>query len=329
MASENKTPGLPSGAVSAAPTPDRAAGGHPGPAAARERPGGSRLRPPAPNAQPHAPRLLGIDPAGAEHPAGPGDPDDESLVGRCWGCVCGWRGRRRDITARHFHPQVGDGGSLRRRRLARADRDARPELEAHLAGARAPQHPAAGPAGTDPGGPADGRGDPDPSIDAATADAERLHAPRPPRRRLTLPRAAPNDPTTGNPSSDAVAAPPVVGPHSPPRAAHVAPETGSGTVEHAGRAENDLVAAAAPPPLDPPEDLAGAGRRTADDPLSAVSARVRRARDELAAAEQALDAAVAAARRDGASWRSIGRATGLPHRRAAARWGPPSSGPSL
>ena len=53
------------------------------------------------------------------------------------------------------------------------------------------------------------------------------------------------------------------------------------------------------------------------------------ARAELAAAETALDAAVAAARADGASWRTIARATGVPHREAAARWGPESAGPSL
>ena len=46
-------------------------------------------------------------------------------------------------------------------------------------------------------------------------------------------------------------------------------------------------------------------------------------------AEDALAHAVNAAREAGASWRTVARHTGVPHREAAARWGDPAGGPSL
>lgn len=315
--------------MSAAPTPDRPAGGAPadGGAAARnpkagERPGGPRLQPPPP--EQHAPQLLGIDAAGAEHPQGFGEPDDESLIGRVWGCVCGWRGQPRDVTTRQFHPQVGDGGSLRRRRLARADRDARPELEAHLAAAR----PAAAPSAAAPPAPPPQR------------ERERFRASSPPRRRLTLPRVPDNPaPASITPTSETSTG---SGAGLEAQAwAQGAEDVRAPDADHyrtdlraARKADPAAAAPGEPAAFSPdggpdPRDRAPAERGAVADALSAAAAQTRQARDELAVAEQALDAAVAAARRDGASWRSIGRATGIPHRAAAARWGPPRAGPSL
>ena len=65
------------------------------------------------------------------------------------------------------------------------------------------------------------------------------------------------------------------------------------------------------------------------DLLENAVARAAAARCEHAEAESALDLAVAAARKNGLSWRTIGRATGVGHRAAATRWGPPGGGPSL
>lgn len=81
-------------------------------------------------------------------------------------------------------------------------------------------------------------------------------------------------------------------------------------------------------PASADEDAEVAERHSVDLLGNAV-ARIEAARAELASAETALDAAVAAAREGGLSWRTIGNATGLRHREASARWGPPEGGPSL
>ena len=310
------------GAGPAAPRSPRAAG-------RGER---GRLRPPPP-AEVHAPLLLGLDAEGVEHPQGPEDPDDESLVGRCWGCACGWRGTVRDVATRHFRPQVGDGGGLRRRRLARADRDARSELEHHLAATTplpmASSIPAVAAAVSPRGASAD-----------ATGRA------RGPRRRLTLPRTTPPDSDASTP------APPPAGDATsiePPPAAHLPAEEPAIKPGPQPPTEPDqttdraltTAADAEPQPaaggrtggvLDEtatPAPAAAAGAGADQGALAAAATRAAAARAELAAAETALNAAVAAARADGASWRTIARATGVPHREAAARWDPESAGPSL
>ncbi len=302
----------------------------------------------------HAPLLLGLDPAGAEHPQGPGDPDDEDLTGRVWGCTCGWRGTARDITARHFRPRVGDGGGLRRQRLARADRDARGELEAHLA-ASTPEPDPAPPAGAArslvPAPPraarAADRGDPR----LVTA------APRVRRRRLTLPRPSPGaaddhaptptpDPGPGSgrppenpdpapavpppsPSAPATAetsapGPPATSDQARPRAAGAAlPAEQQDHAEREDHGGEDSTTGAASATAGP------TGPDAAERILAAAADRTRAAREELAAAEHALEAAVTAAREQGASWRTIARLTGIPHREAAARFGEGAGGSSL
>ncbi len=296
-----------------------------------------RLRPPP--APTHAPLLLGIDPAGREHPQSPADPDDESLVGRCWGCVCGWRGPVRDVATRHFHPRVGDGGGLRRRRLARADRDARAELEHHLAAATAtPPAPAAP---TAPVATATG------STSTAPA-APNGAAPRRRRRRLTLPRTISElDPPDATSEPEQAAEPHRDEPPRPPL--RPAPEPlptappGPPSVEEAADASRPAPDVTDPDPEPGPDLTGGRARDRAHEPfptgtpsagvgedeLAAAAERARSARAELAAAESALDAVVAAARAAGASWRTIARATGVPHRDAAARWDPAGAGPSL
>ncbi len=358
--------------VPAAPAPpppggrDTPPAGQPGgQSGAGSRAPGSRLRPPPPE-QWHTPLLLGLDEAGAEHPQGPGDPDDETLIARRWGCSCGWRGTRREVTARHFHPRVGDGGRLRRQRLARSDREHRGELDAHLA-AITPATPvptAAGP-GTPPPGPgapttatADGAGDPP-------------IGPPPRRRRLTLPREPdpagapraggwprspePPEPPAPRGLTERASAAAVTSPLPAPPAAGSGPGDPAHPTEPAG-AESDarggatdgadamMAAGSSAPehtpagqtrleetPTEQTPGAVGAGSRGDEggDELAAAARRVRRARDELDAAERALDAAVQAARAGGASWRAIARATGIAHRTAAARWGPATGGPTL
>ena len=313
-----------------------AVGGGAGPLGPRARP---RLRLRAtPLAVTHAPLLLGLDTAGTEHPLGPDDPDDESLVGRCWGCACGWRGSVRDVATRHFRPQVGDGGGLRRRRLARADRDARGELEAHLADVTAtvprPEPPPAPGTATRPAPPA-----------AATAGdrtgeiGDGAHGRTRRRRRLTLPRTTSDaDPSTPAGATSTAAAP---SPSDPPAAPDDAPELRAaptdpvaepGTAPEVADPEatpsgGEALDPAEPPTAGPPTPPArGAGA----DALAAAATRVQRARAELHAAETELEAAVAAARAAGVSWRTIARATGVPHREAATRWSEQDSArPSL
>jgi hypothetical protein len=287
----------------------------------------ARLRPPPPT-RVHAPLLLGLDPDGGEHPQGPEAPDDERLVGRCWGCGCGWRGSVRDIATRHFRPQVGDGGGLRRKRLARADRDARAELDAHLASTAAPAAPAteAAAALRDRTGEA-GEG----------AQGRKLR-----RRRLTLPRTTPDGlstpaaaPATATSTGAApnLSHPPAAVPDNapecpaPPAEPTAEPGTAPGLVElEAPQSGEGALAAAEPPAAGAPTPPArGAG----EDALAAAATRAQQARGELHAAEAALEAAVAAAREDGASWRTIARATGVPHREAAARWGQDPAAASL
>ena len=299
-----------------------------------------RLRPPP--APAHAPLLLGLDAAGGEHPQGPDDPDDQALVGRCWGCVCGWRGRVRDVATRHFRPQVGDGGGLRRRRLARADRDTRGELENHLAATAPPPLASTPPAVAAasprvPGGEATGRA-------------------RGPRRRLTLPRTTTLDgdplipapapaPTPADERGGIETPGPAPAPATEPEALPL-PQPPAAPIRDTSSAPT--TAGAEPPPdpddrnggghLDQPTTPAparaaapgsGSGEDTLTANLTSAATRARAARADLDAAETALDAAVAAARADGASWRTIARATGIPHRDAAARWDPEGAGPSL
>lgn len=284
---------------------------------------GRRLQPSGPALE-HAPLLLGLDSAGGEHPQGGEHPDDEDLVGRVWGCVCGWRGAVRDVSTRPFHPRVGDGGGLRRQRLARSDRDTRGELEDHLA--------RSAPAAADP---ADAVSPDVPtSIAATSVDSAAPHGPvsgrpRGRRRRLTVPRDAPLGVPAVTASSaaheqvdgleDRASSEPTVDPRGPEHsnAAPFSPATSElyDSLTH-------LAPAAA-------DHDAEAGEPNSVGLLANAVARAAAARRELAEAESILDDAVAAAREDGLSWRTVGRATGVGHREAAARWGPPGRGPSL
>jgi hypothetical protein len=260
----------------------------------------------------------------------------------------------RDVATRHFRPRVGDGGGLRRKRLARADRDARPELDAHL-DAHLETATAAPPSGS----PGQAAAALPPRAPAGPERSRGL------RRRLTLPRTSPvGDIPLGDiplgersaPGSAPAAQPHPVQPHpgethpadpapspaQPPaprpgdeqehRAPAIGP-TGDSTTETAV-ADLEQHTAGGPDP-DPARPPAPATARTppacgpGGDALAAAATRAQTARAELTAAETALDAAVAAARADGASWRTIARATGVAHRDAAARWGDDSAGPSL
>lgn len=318
-----------SGGIDAASRPAGAlgagrSGGTSGAAGAPGAPGrGSRLLPSGPALE-HGPLLLGLDDDGGEHPQGADYEDDESLVGRMWGCGCGWRGTVRDITGRHFHPRVGDGGGLRRKRLARNDRDSRDELETHLVRSSA--------APADP--PTLPRAVPRPSAAPTTAShlptgpAEDGPRPRGRRRRLTVPRDTP------------LAIPPLFDVPSAPEINEAeAPSENGPSVELAvAEPTNPNTAQSSPDSggvSTPPSRLApapaedGSGERGSVERLTEAATRAEAARVELVAADAALNAAVAAAREDGLSWRTVGRATGIGYREAAARWGPPGGGPSL
>ncbi|MCD2191571.1 hypothetical protein [Actinomycetospora soli] len=290
---------------------------------------GRRLLPSSPDLE-HAPLLLGLDAAGGEHPQGPGYEDDEDLVGRMWGCVCGWRGTVRDISTRPFHPRVGDGGGLRRQRLARSDRDTRAELEDHLARSTpAPADPA------DAISPDVTSSIPATSVEDAAPQPLASGRPRGRRRRLTVPRDIPlavpavtvlpaaHDQVDGSehhaPSEDHATSEPTVDP-SEPDGSEAAPSS-RGTSEPNDSLTHLKSAAGA--------HDGDAGEPSSVDLLEHAVARAEAARCEHAEAESALDGAVAAARKNGLSWRTIGRATGVGHREAAARWGPPGGGPSL
>ena len=282
---------------------------------------GGRLRP-APPPMAHAPLLLGFDPEGGEHPQGPEHADDETLTGRAWGCGCGWRGAVRDVSTRPFHPRVGDGGGLRRQRLARSDRDSRAELEFHLAGVARPSSLTAPPAA--PTATTDGP-DMGPVLGPATGP-EAIPGrgrPRGLRRRLTLPRT----PATAEPARTPTAAAAAERERTPlASAAATAPEqapNSSSGGPHAGDVPciPPLIVgrgAAVSVPSLATHDMTPSAR---DEALAAAADRARVAREELEAADASLDAVVARARREGTSWRSIARATGVPHRAASARWG--------
>ena len=289
---------------------------------------GGRLRP-APPPVAHAPLLLGLDTEGGEHPQGPEHADDESLTGRLWGCVCGWRGTVRDVSTRPFHPRVGDGGRLRRQRLARSDRDARTELEAHLARATRPAALPAPPVPAVPGTPTPESVRPSPMVGTITEPGR--DRPRGSRRRLTLPRT----PATSDPApTPATAGPTPAGERTP--AASITEEAQDPTAGATAGADSGGVtylSAAGEGPrwaaslASSEADDAVPGAR--DEALAAAAERARAARDELHAAAAALNTLVARAREHGASWRSIARATGVPHREAATRWGDRTDGPSL
>ena len=284
---------------------------------------GGRLRP-APPPVAHAPLLLGIDARGGEHPQGPEHADDESLTGRMWGCVCGWRGTVRDVSTRPFHPRVGDGGRLRRQRLARSDRDVRTEFESHLARAARPAAPLTLPDFATQATPAAGSTSLSPAAGPVAGPGR--DRPRGPRRRLTLPRTPAGSTRTGadgrpcaGARTDSTGLRDRGGPGGGGRQViRRAPSRGSHLPVGVGGAAE----AASLAPLGPDD----AARNEA---LAAAGDRARAARDELEAADAALDALVARAREEGIGLRSIARVTGVPHREAAARWGDPDDGSSL
>ena len=277
---------------------------------------GGRLRP-APPPVAHAPLLLGIDPGGGEHPQGPEHADEESLTARVWGCVCGWRGTLRDVSTRPFHPRVGDGGRLRRQRLTRSDRDARVELETHLTHAIRPVRP------IEVGDPIPVASDTPPASSNTPLTAAGRGRPRGLRRRLTSPPTGSED-ASPTPSSLSALAP---WEHRPSHAVDAA----SGAVAHERDPTNpwpeDPQPSAAREGAPPrPVDARDAALSVSNEALEAAAARVRVAREELDAAEAALSAVVTQSRGQGLSWRAIGRAAGVAHREAAARWGEVQAG---
>lgn len=287
---------------------------------------GGRLRP-APPPVAHAPLLLGVDLEGVEHPQGPEHADDESLTGRVWGCVCGFRGTVRDVSTRPFHPRVGDGGRLRRQRLARSDRDARTELDAHLTTATRFAAPPEPPDQATAATPATGSTHSSPAGNPVAGTGR--DRPRSSRRRLTLPRHPAGSEAAPVPTGSPM-------PESEPTTAASATDvslepTPGATAGPVPRAVTYLSARIEPAraALLAPLETGSATSEPRDEALRAAAERARAASNELQAADAALDALVARAREEGASWRSIAKATGVPHREAAARWGDPDDGSAL